>query len=86
MTCREFAEFITEFLDGELPSAERRAFEDHLARCRNCARYLEGYRQTVALGRQAFADPDGSLPADVPDELADAIRRARRSGSDNPQR
>ena len=65
MTCREFAEFIAEFLDGELPSAERRAFEDHLARCRNCARYLEGYRQTVALGRQAFADPDGSLPADV---------------------
>jgi anti-sigma factor RsiW len=86
VTCREFAEFIAQFLDGELPSAERQAFEDHLARCRNCARYLEGYRQTVAIGRQAFADPGGPLPADVPDELADAILRARRSGSRHRQR
>ena len=86
MTCREFAEFIAEFLDGALASAERQTFEDHLARCRNCARYLEGYRQAVALGKQAFVDPDASLPADVPDELADAILRARRSGSGNRQR
>lgn len=85
MTCREFTEFIAGFLDGELPSAERQAFGDHLARCRNCARYLEGYRQTIALGRQAFADPDGPLPAEVPDELADAILRARRGGSGNSQ-
>jgi anti-sigma factor RsiW len=82
VTCREFAEFIGEFLDGELPSAERQAFEHHLARCGNCTRYLESYRQTVALGKGAFADPDRSLPADVPEELADAILRARRAGRD----
>lgn len=86
MTCREFAEFIAEFLDGELPSAECEAFEGHLARCPNCARYLEGYRHTVALGKRAFVDPDGALPADVPDELADAILRARRAGDGKGQR
>ena len=82
MTCRELAEFITGFLDGELPSGEREAFERHLSRCGNCARYLEGYRKSVALGKQAFASPEAPLPGDVPDELVEAIVRARRAAGD----
>jgi anti-sigma factor RsiW len=86
VTCREFADFIADFFDDGLPAAERQAFERHLARCQNCARYLDGYRQTVALGKQAFANADGSLPSEVPDELVDGIIRARRSGDDDRQR
>jgi anti-sigma factor RsiW len=85
VTCREFAEFIAAFLDAGLPDAERQAFERHLGRCRNCARYLEGYRETVALGKQAFVTPDESLPSDVPDELVDAILQARRGGGADRQ-
>ena len=80
MTCREFAEFIADFLDGSLPDDERAAFEGHLARCGNCARYLEGYRQSIALGKQAFAAAGDPVPADVPDDLVEAIARARRAG------
>jgi anti-sigma factor RsiW len=79
VTCREFVAFIADFLSGELPAAERQAFEGHLQVCSNCARYLEGYRATVALEKQAFDDQDAPVPQDVPDELVDAILRARRT-------
>ena len=79
MTCREFADFIADFLDGALPDPERLAFEGHLGRCANCARYLESYRTSVALGKRAFPDGDAALPIDVPQELVDAILRARRA-------
>lgn len=85
MTCREFAEFIADFLDGSLPAGERAAFEGHLARCGNCARYLDGYRQAMALGRQAFAAPGDPVPVDVPEDLIEAIARARRTTTRDPQ-
>ena len=81
MTCREFADFIADFLDGELPAVARRQFERHLTRCVNCSRYLDGYRQSIALGKRAFDDDDAPLPADVPEELVDAILSTRRSPS-----
>ena len=79
MTCREFVTFIASFLSGELPDAERHAFEGHLHACANCARYLAGYRATVALEKHAFEEQDAPVPRDVPDELVDAILRARRT-------
>jgi anti-sigma factor RsiW len=82
VTCRELAEFIAEYLEGELPPTERQAFDRHLARCGNCARYLDGYRQTVALGKQALAVSDDPVPADVPEKLVEAIVRARRGDAD----
>jgi anti-sigma factor RsiW len=83
VTCRDFTAFIADFLDGELPAAERQQFERHLGRCVNCARYLEGYRTATALGKRAFEDGDAPVPPEVPDELVDAILRVRRSSSDD---
>ena len=77
MTCREFASFIMDYLSGELARADRLAFERHLALCANCERYLAQYRETIAAGRAAFADPDGALPPDVPDELVRVILATR---------
>jgi anti-sigma factor RsiW len=53
-------------------------FERHLTVCPNCVAYLSNYRQTVSLGRQAFADDDAALPDDVPDDLVNAILASRR--------
>ena len=81
MTCREFADFIADYLSGELPSGSRSAFEQHLHLCPNCERYLAGYEGTVKLGKQAFdRDDDAVVPDDVPDELVKAILDAQRSG------
>ena len=81
MTCRQFTAFIADFLAGELPAAEHDQFQQHLEVCANCARYLDGYRATIALGKRAFADHDGRLPDEVPQELVDAILRTRRPPS-----
>ena len=77
MTCREFADFMGDYLADELPPALRGAFDHHLSLCVNCQRYLASYRETVALGKQAFADADAPVPADVPEELIKAILAAR---------
>ena len=55
MTCREFAEFMAEYLSGELSGEIRMQFEEHLSECPNCVAYLSNYRDTISLGRRAFA-------------------------------
>jgi anti-sigma factor RsiW len=78
VTCREFAEFMADYLSGELLPETTAQFERHLTVCPNCVAYLSNYRQTVSLGRKAFADDDAALPDDVPDDLVNAILASRR--------
>jgi anti-sigma factor RsiW len=75
MTCQEFVELVTAYLEGTLPEAQRLAFEEHMELCPGCDHYLAQFRQTIDLlgelpeetlstpGRQrlldAFADWQG---------------------------
>jgi anti-sigma factor RsiW len=77
MTCREFADFMADYLSGELPSDSRAAFEHHLRLCVNCQKYLAGYEETIKLGKRAFADDDAAVASQVPEELVQAILRAK---------
>ena len=77
MTCREFADFMMDYLSDELPSETRAAFDYHLSLCINCQRYLTSYRETVDLGRRAFKDDNAALPEQVPEELVKAILAGR---------
>lgn len=81
MTCREFADFIMDYLGGELPEDTRAGFERHLTRCPNCHEYLAQYRSTIAAGRLAFADPEHEVPAEVPEDLVKAVLAARKRGN-----
>ena len=76
MTCRECNDFIMAYLDRELPPDQQAGFERHLSRCPACDCYLRQYRATVAAGRIACQDPNA--PADVPEELINAILESRR--------
>lgn len=78
MTCREFADFIADYLSGELPLDIRAAFDQHLHLCVNCRRYLTSYEHTVKLGKRAFDDDATAVPDDVPPDLVNAILAARR--------
>jgi len=49
MTCRELVELVTGYLEGKLPPAERRRFEEHLAGCPGCEIYLAQMRLTLRL-------------------------------------
>ena len=78
MTCRECAEFLSEYLDGELAAEVVRIFEHHLSLCPNCVTYVEQLRITVRASQEAFGDIDVS-EIDVPEQLIQAILAARRA-------
>ncbi len=76
MTCREFVEFLGEYLSGELPESVRAEFDWHLAGCTDCAAYLESYRETVRLVEVSCTEPEGPVPEEVPEDLVRAILAA----------
>jgi anti-sigma factor RsiW len=77
VTCRELADFILEYLDGELPPEVRQEFETHLSMCENCRAYLATYLAAVELGRRAFRDPESdAMNEGAPEELIAAILAA----------
>jgi len=78
MKCRELADFLMDYVSGELPRESRAHFELHLSRCRNCLEYLSQYESTVKAGRIACGDMSDELPADVPEELVRAVMAARK--------
>ena len=84
VTCREFADFLMDYLSGSLPAPERVTFEEHLGECPDCVAYLSTYRQTIELGKAACraADP---VPSEAPEELVRAILAARAPKSNPPK-
>jgi len=70
---------MMDYHSGELSPQSRAELELHLSICDNCRKYLTSYEETVKLGKRAFEDEDAALPADVPQELVEAILAARRS-------
>jgi anti-sigma factor RsiW len=81
MTCREFVEFVMQYLDGALPEVQRITFDAHMDECPGCVAYLASYRETIRLGKCLCSDPSVAFPADVPEKLVAAILAARQSGS-----
>jgi anti-sigma factor RsiW len=79
MKCRDFTQFILEYQAGELTPETRLAFEQHLKKCGNCVHYLHGYELTVLLEKAAYGcSGEGEVPAEVPEELVQAILSAQR--------
>ncbi len=70
MKCKKAREKLSEYVDGELSSAERAAIEVHLAECAECRRELEILQATVA----AVAGlPHHSAPAGFGDRLMEQV-------------
>ena len=74
LTCREVTDFLGAYVADELRTAQRGAFEAHLAQCPDCRTYLDQYEQTRRLAR---ATCDDAVDAGVPVELVAAILAAR---------
>jgi anti-sigma factor RsiW len=78
VNCRECADFLADYVAGELPANQLAVFERHLRACSNCEEYMRQYKATILAGRAACADPDAE--ADVPEPLIRAILAARAAG------
>ena len=77
MTCAQIADFLTDFLNDELPDAVHADFVSHMMICPDCQRYLDSFKKTIALERGAF-DPVREV-AKMPEPLVQAILQARDS-------
>ena len=77
MTCREFIEFLWYYIEDGLRPEERAQFDEHLAKCPHCVKYLQSYRDTIHFGQAVFRDLEDTVPAEVPEDLVKAILAAR---------
>jgi anti-sigma factor RsiW len=76
MKCRELAEFLMDYVSGELPAESRTHFEFHLSKCRNCHAYLIEYEVTIKAGKIACDDLSDEI-GNIPEDLVRAVMAAR---------
>jgi anti-sigma factor RsiW len=58
VTCQQFVELVTEYLEGALEPRTRGRVEEHLVICAWCVTYLEQIKATVASLRTLGASAD----------------------------
>ena len=49
LTCQEFVELVTDYLDGALDEDTKNLFDQHLALCAGCETYLDQMKETASL-------------------------------------
>ena len=76
MKCRELAEFLNDYVSGELPAESRAHFEFHLSKCKNCHEYMVQYEVTIRAGKIACDEMSDEMGA-MPEELIKAVLSAR---------
>ena len=72
ITCKEFVEWVTDYLEDKLPAEERRRFDAHLAQCSACPHYLEQIRETM---RVAGELKEESIEPQARSELLSVFRK-----------
>jgi hypothetical protein len=77
MTCKELADLLMAYCDGELPREHCELICEHFRLCGPCRNFMESYRITVRLCR--------SLPmAELPQHLVDRLRAALKDHGAGP--
>jgi anti-sigma factor RsiW len=71
MSCKEFVELVTDYLEGRMTPAELERSAKHLEACDGCSTYVEQMRETVGALR-------GLIPGEVSAETRDRILAAFR--------
>jgi anti-sigma factor RsiW len=73
MTCKQLVEWVTEYLEGALPAADRARFEEHLEECPGCRDYLAQFATTIRLTGRLPGAADG-VPVETRRQLLRAFR------------
>lgn len=75
VTCKEFTEAVTDYLEGSLTFLQWVRFQMHLGLCLGCRRYLRQMKQTVSTLGKLPAEP---IPPAVQEELLRRFRNWKR--------
>ncbi len=65
--CRDGVEMLLDYLEGTLSPSVRRALEAHVSECSRCVAFVESYRQTPRILREATV-------AAMPEDLKRSLR------------
>ena len=77
LSCREFTELVTDYLEGRMNPGDVELFELHLSMCPSCVNYVEQMRTAVAM-LGTLPAPERSPELDV--ELVRAFRGWKKTG------
>jgi len=72
LTCKQFDEFMIDYIEGNLPLWQKISCGLHVRMCRKCARFVEQYKRIILLEKNAYLEPDNSIPEEIPEELLKA--------------
>jgi anti-sigma factor RsiW len=75
LTCQDFVELVTDYLEDALDEDTARRFEEHLALCAGCETYLSQMKATAS---RVGEIPVESLSAETQATLLSAFRDFRR--------
>ena len=78
LSCREFVELVTLYLEDAMTSDARGRFQWHLERCEGCAHYVDQIRLAAELSGSVRLD---ELPPQAETELLQAFADWNRSSS-----
>ena len=79
LTCKEFDDFMVDYLEQGLPVWQKFMCWLHVKMCSECAIFARQYNRTIALGKKAFDVPDDPVPDSIPDELVKAALAHRKT-------
>ena len=79
LTCREFEDFVLDYLDDDLAETQHKQFKLHLRLCRECRQYVQAYKRSIEVSQAVCSSADEQLPEDVPEDLIKAILKSRNS-------
>lgn len=77
IACVSGVQLLMDYLEGVLSTEVRVTLEAHVVGCQRCLAFIESYRETPRLLRDAT---DAGLPADVRESLTEFLRSRRREG------
>jgi len=74
LSCKELTDRATEYLEQDLPWAQRLRVRVHLSMCRYCRRYLNQMRKVIKLLKQL---PTEAVPPNLVEQLLPEFRQER---------
>jgi Putative zinc-finger len=78
VTCQEFVELITDYVEGALAGPTLSQVEEHPVVCDWCVIYLEQMESTIASLGELAMRVDGADGADPPEALLAVLRQRHR--------